>query len=172
VTDYIRTTGYDHRQSMLRAAGPQEQATHQHTTTMIQKSCRCAPDNREIRPIKITCPPGARDVRGHRRSVETIVRTLWEALDGDHVHVDLLCEGEGGTSESLADHLDRYTRAQRGSGVAVPDVMIRPLSWSTPSRRRPASSPRRSEHGVHISHGLRWETVLFWGWERVPLGSE
>ena len=29
---------------------------------------------------------------------------------GDHVHIDLLCEGCGGVPESLADDLDRHPR--------------------------------------------------------------
>ena len=33
---------------------------------------------------------------------------------GDHVHVHLLSEGDGGVPESLTDHLDRYPRAQTG----------------------------------------------------------
>jgi hypothetical protein len=40
------------------------------------------------------------------------------------MHIDLLSEGDGEVTESLADHLDdRYARAQGGNGVAVPNVM-------------------------------------------------
>jgi hypothetical protein len=41
----------------------------------------------------------------------------------DHAHADLLCEGDRGVSESLTDHLAQYVRAQRGSGIALPDVV-------------------------------------------------